>query len=90
MFRPITDIGLQKMKQWLENESWDEIASINCANQKAEKLQGILMNKYFEYFPEKSRIISSDSQPFYTDKLSRLKRKKSREYNKLKDIIKRK
>ena len=82
MFRPITDIGLQKMKQWLENESWDEIASINCANQKAEKLQGILMNKYFEYFPEKSRIISSDSQPFYTDKLSRLKRKKSREYNK--------
>ena len=45
-------------------------------------MQSLLISKYCEYFPEKTRTISSDSQPFYTDKLSKLKRKKGREYNK--------
>ena len=40
------------------------------------------MNKYHEFFPEKTRIISSDDQPFYTKKLEKLKRRKCREFHK--------
>ena len=34
------------------------------------------------FFPKKTRKISSNNQPFFTEKLSILKRKKQREYNK--------
>ena len=81
-FRPISEQGLQKMKEWLEKETWEEIFSENCANKKAEILQCVLVDKYDEYFPEKTRSISSQDQPFFTHKLSKLKRKKTREYNK--------
>ena len=79
-FRAITELGLQKMQLWLENETWDEETSERCAHKKAELLQKKLVRKYNEFFPEKSRMISSDSQPFFTNKLMQLKRKKSREY----------
>ena len=79
--RPISELGLQKMQQWLENESWSEVTE-SCANQKTEILQTTLLNKYFDFFPEKTRTVSSDDQPFFKDKLSRLKRKKGREYSK--------
>ena len=81
-FKPISEQGLQKMKEWLENESWAEITGEPCANKKAEVLQRLLMRKYDEYFPEKCRKISILDQPFFTHKLSNLKRKKGREYNK--------
>ena len=45
-------------------------------------LQNLLVGKYQESFPEKTRTVSSDDQPYYTHKLSRLKRRKSREFHK--------
>ena len=53
-----------------------------CASLKAENLQNILVSKVNEYFPEKTRIISCNDQPFFSYKLKILKRKKAREYNK--------
>ena len=82
VFRPITDSGLQKMQLWLEKEKWTEISQESSAHRKAELLQHLLVKKYEEFFPEKVRKVSSDDQPFYTDKLARLKRKKGREYRK--------
>ena len=70
------------MQQWLEKEDWAKVTQEESAHSKAEVLQNLLMSKYQEFFPEKIRNISSDNQPFYNDKLSRLKRKKNREYNK--------
>ena len=49
---------------------------------KSEVLQTLLLNKYNEFFPEKTQNVSSDDQPFYNDKLSRLRRRKGREYRK--------
>ena len=80
--RPISELGLQKMQQWIENESWSEVTLEDCANKKAEILQNLLVNKYHEFFPEKTRIVSSDDQPFFNEKLSLLKRRKGREYSK--------
>ena len=47
-----------------------------------ELLQSILLEKYHEFFPEKTRTICSDEQPFFTNKLENLKRRKSREFHK--------
>ena len=81
-YRPYTEDRLQQMSEWLQKEKWSQVAHEASAHKKMEVLQNILLNKYHEYFPEKLKTISSDDQPFYTDKLKRLKRKKSREYYK--------
>ena len=81
-FRPITESGLQKMQSWLEKQEWREISYEKSAHKKAELLQKCLVKKYEEFFPCKTKKISSDDQPFYNEKLVRLKRKKCREYRK--------
>ena len=81
-YRPISKSGLLKMQLWLEKENWSQVSQEKSAHAKAEVLQTLLLSKYDEFFPEKVRDVASDNQPFYNDKLSRLKRRKSREYSK--------
>ena len=70
------------MSEWLENHDWGPILNEKSTNKKAESLQNILVVKFNEYFPEKKKVISSDDQPFVTQKLKSLKRRKGREYHK--------
>ena len=81
-FRPFTEDRLQKMHEWIEQESWVKVAHETSAHLKMEMFQNILVKKYQECFPEKTRTVSSDDQPFYTQKLENLKRRKSREFHK--------
>ena len=81
-FRPYTEDRLQQMQTWIDKENWSEISRETSAHKKMELLQTILLGKYQEYFPEKSKTIRSDDQPFYTSKLENLKRRKSREFHK--------
>ena len=46
------------------------------------------MTKLEEYLPSKIRKVSSDDQPFCTEKMKKLKRLKSREFNKNRRSIK--
>ena len=87
-FRPLSDIGMYKMEQWLKNENWNEVLQAECADVKASTLQNLLMTKFKDFFPEKVRVISNNDQPFFTNKLKRLKRKKIREYQKHRQSIK--
>ena len=52
-YRPMTEIGLHKMRLWLEEETWDEVTHEESANRKAEVFQSMLLVKYKEFFPEK-------------------------------------
>ena len=81
-FRPFTEKGFQQMESWLEKETWNDLYSEKLANRKAEKLQSLLIEKYSDFFPEKVRVVSSDDQPYYSQKLLKLKRKKGREFHK--------
>ena len=51
-------------------------------DKKAEILQNIILTKLDEFCPEKVRKISSDDQPFFTQELKRLHRRKRREFTK--------
>ena len=44
--------------------------------------QDNLFSIFDDCFPEKSRTISSIDEPFFTDKLMNIKRRKTREYHK--------
>ena len=80
--RPFNIQRLQGMKDWIDSENWNEVLNENSASRKMEILQGMLVSKYHEHFPEKTRNVSSDDNPFFTDKLRKLKRRKCREYRK--------
>ena len=81
-FRPFNDERLKLMKEWVDKEDWSVVINEKSADKKMEILQKLLVSKYHEHFPEKSRIISSDDEPYYTAKLGKMKRKKCREYHK--------
>ena len=88
VYRPFNDDRLQQMQKWIEKENWSEVAHEKSSHGKTEILQGLLLSKYQEFFPEKIRIISSDDEPFFSEKLSNLKRRKCREYRKNRKSIK--
>jgi hypothetical protein len=87
-YRPFNKQGLQKMQNWLSEQKWNEVLEEKDAHKKAEILQHLLVEKYDEFFPEKTKVITSDDQPYYTEKLSNLKRKKCREFHKHRRSIK--
>ena len=82
IYRPFTDVRLHQMQQWILQEDWSVVTHENSAHRKTEILQNMLLSKYYEYFPEKKRTILSDDQPYFTEKLNMMKRRKGREYNK--------
>ena len=81
-FRPVTDEGLKAMEQALIDFSWDFIDKIENVDKKVVAFQDNLFEIFSECCPLKSRVISNNSEPYYTEKLRRLKRRKSREFTK--------
>ena len=82
LVRPLKQSGIDMFAHWINKQTWEEVLRANTVDEKTEVLQKILLNKVDEYLPQKVLKISSDDQPFITEKLKCLKRKKSREYNK--------
>ena len=70
------------MEQELIDFSWDFIDNIENVDKKVEAFQENLFAIFSECCPLKSRVISNNSEPYYTEKLRRLKRRKSREFTK--------
>ena len=82
VYRPYSELRLQEMKEWIENENWNSILEECTADKKMELLQNLLVSKYQKFFPEKCRNINSDTDPFFSEKLEKMRRRKSREYKK--------
>ena len=80
--RPITQSGMNTMGNWIRNQHWGDIYEADSAHDKAQLLQTLLFDKFEELFPEKTRKVSSDDQPWISHKLKTLDRKRKREYHK--------
>jgi hypothetical protein len=71
-----------KMRKYLENQNWNMVYESQSAHEKASVLQELLLQKFNEYFPEKTHRINSDDQPWISHKLKNLDRRRKREYQK--------
>ena len=80
--RPITESGLNLFQLWIQEQTWDENKDTCSVNTKANLLHETLVTQVKLCFPEKTSKHTSDDAPWCNDKVKRLKRKKSREYNK--------
>ena len=81
-YRPLTEHGMQKMQEWCELNVLVKNSHDKNPHERAQSFMTLLQEKTNEYFPIKKRKISNDNQPFFSERLAVLKRKKQREYNK--------
>ena len=80
--RPIPESGIKKMRSWLMDETWGKVFEAETAHQKASILQDMLVQKFEEIFPEKTRKISAVDSPWMTQKLKKLDRRRKRIFRK--------
>ena len=88
--RPLKESGLGLFKLWLEIwvKDWDKNTYDMQTDEKAKYFHETMITKLNEYLPTKTRKISSDDQPWCSEQMKKLKRKKSREFHKHRKSIK--
>ena len=80
--RPMKQSGIDLFEHWVKKQTWEEVFIAKSVDEKSEILQNMVLDKVAEFLPEKKIKVSSDDQPFCNEKMKRLKRIKSREYQK--------
>ena len=81
-FRPLPESGFKAMEKWLLKETWIILYSSPDVEEKAEILQKTLMEKVNLFFPLKTTRFSDDDEPWVSDRLKKLDRKRKREFHK--------
>lgn len=80
-FRPITSKGTANFQRMVATTDWTPMM-LDCPSRSADSLNAILQGYVELCFPEKTRTIKSTDQPWFTQNLRQLSRKKKREYRK--------
>merc|ERR1711867_407312 len=80
--RPLTKSGMVKFREWIESKDWEEVIKEESVDKKAETLQNIVLNKLDEVCPERNIKIANDDEPWFSEKLKKLQRKKARLFRK--------
>ena len=80
--RPIPESLQEKIKHELETHDWSNMHNANTANDKATIFTNEVMTIVNKIAPEKTRNIANDDQPWFTEPLKILDRKRRREFTK--------
>ena len=78
-FRPLSESGMLQMKQWLQTESWELLYQKETADEKAEFLHTIVLDKLDQYLPEKTVKIRPDGEAWVTSEIKSHDRLQKRE-----------
>ena len=70
------------MGRLLEASDWDFLLNCSSVNERMKAFHDELFRMFDHCFPEKKKVIYSESEPFMTGALLKLRRKKNREFNK--------
>ena len=81
IYRPLSDEGFKRMTLKLSEMDWEFIEDIDEVEFQMKMFQDTLFSIFDDCFPQKVKVVSNRDEPFYNDKLRKLKNRKSREYN---------
>ena len=73
---PLTDDGYNAMASALDNVDWSFIEEFESASDQMGSFQRQLFKMFDQCFPYKRRTFFSENQPFFTEKLEKIKRRK--------------
>ena len=68
------------LKENLENKTWENVFNEESANKKADIFHSELMQIIEKFAPEKTRTVSNDDQPWFTEALKKIDKLRRREY----------
>ena len=80
-YRPLPESGMLMFKQWLQNETWQDLYQLETAHQKAELLHSTLLDKLDVFLPQKTIKIRPGDRAWVTTEIKMLDRKCKREYS---------
>ena len=72
----------------LEASDWGFLRNFPSINERMKAFHDELFRMFNYCFPLKKKVIYSESEPFMTDALLRLRRKRNREFNKHRKSLK--
>ena len=81
-YRPLPQSGINKMGEWIQQQSWQDIYRCQDLNTKAEILQNMMKQKLDEFLPTKVMKVTDDDKPWVTQQVKDLDRKCKREFYK--------
>ena len=79
--RAFPQSGFELFKEWLMDQSWDQVFNEESAHTKAQIFQEMLLNKLDEIFPVKIKKNGSDDQPWVNFKLKKLDKSYMEEFS---------
>ena len=77
-FRPLTDDGYIAMTSVLDTWDWSYLVGLSSANDQMESFQDNLYQIFDKCFPLKRRKVFTEIEPWFNDRLEKLKRQKCR------------
>ena len=80
--RPIHKSGVQNLRNWFESQDWASNLATQSIDEKAELLLSQVLEAVNKCLPEKVIKVASDDQPWFTEPLKKLDRRRRREYHK--------
>ena len=80
--RPINQSRMGLLRDWFETQDWSKNIQLDSVNEKAALLMTQILEALDQYLPKKVIRIASDDEPWYTQHLKKLDRRRRREYNK--------
>ena len=66
--------------KWIAEKNWKVVYESKTVDEKVERFQQILVDKYLSIFPVKELKVSGDDKPWFSTKLKTLDRKRRREF----------
>ena len=82
LIRPVTQSGMSGLREWFENQDWSRNIAEADVDAKADMLLHQIRGAVNKYLPEKVLKIASDDEPWFTQPLKKLDRKRRREFGK--------
>ena len=81
-FRPLPESGLNKLKEWFDSESWENVTNANSAHDKAAILETTCIAALDRFLPTKTVTFTSDDSPWITPQIKTAIRQRKREFSK--------
>ena len=81
-FRPATSASMGLFEHQLNSHDFSYVDSDESVNVLMQKFQDDIIEMYNHYLPVKTKFVSDDDLPYFSDKLKVMRRKVRREYHK--------
>ncbi|XP_042875153.1 uncharacterized protein LOC122255263 [Penaeus japonicus] len=80
-FRPFLDSSTRQFGQWITREEWGDVLATRDADEAADAMERVLLERYEACFPERRQRTRTESKPWITARILRLAEARRRAYD---------